>query len=57
MDSLSARGESIDAKLDGVVAYIERQKGERRMIVAAGSVGGSIAGALFATFVSWWSGK
>lgn len=46
---------AMDAKLDRVISHIEREKGGKRALIAAGSVAGAIVGGIASAFVSWWT--
>lgn len=47
--------ESQNAKLDTIVRYIERQKGERRTLFAVGGTLATVAGTLAGFVVSWFT--
>lgn len=55
VETIDARVCSMDAKLDRIVAHIERERGSKRTLATVGAVGGSIAGALFGAVVAWWT--
>ncbi len=44
-------------KLDTIVRYIERQKGERRAMYTVGSVLAASCGTLMGFIVSWWTSR
>lgn len=55
VEALDTRCVAMDAKLDRVLSHIEREKGSKRAFGLVGTVGGSIAGAIFGAVVAWFT--
>jgi len=56
VDAMGAQHVAMSAKLDTIVAYIEREKGAKRTWGTITAVGGTVAGALGGALLSWFTG-
>lgn len=55
VNALDARCVAMDAKLDRVLAHIEREKGAKRTLATVGTIGGTVAGGIFGAVVAWFT--
>jgi hypothetical protein len=55
--SVDAKVDTMGTKLDTVIAYIERQKGGKRMFVAVVTVAASAFGWIGAAAFEWYTGR
>ena len=56
VDAMGMQHATMGAKLDTIVAYIEREKGAKRTWGTVVGIGGAIAGALGGAALTWFTG-